>query len=224
MKRRRFAVVGLGSFGFHLARFLYELGHDVLAVDRDEETLRAIEPHCSEARRADASDKDELEATGIVGADVAVVGLGPRIDASILATLFLKELGTKTILAKAVSLDHGRILARVGASEVIHPERDVAVQLAQSLADPDVLERIPFLEGYALVKIRAPRALWGQTLAGSGLRRTHGLSVALIQRHEGLERKEMPARPEETIREGDVLVVLAKPEDVDAFREANPAE
>lgn len=224
MKRRRFAVIGLGSFGFHLARSLYELGHDVLAVDSDEETLKAIEPHCSEARRADASDKEELEATGIGGADVAIVGLGPRIDASILATLFLRELGTKTIMAKATSLDHGRILARVGANEVVHPERDVAVQLAQRLADPDILEKIPFLEGYALVKIRAPRSLWGQTLAGSGLRRTHGLSVALIQRYEGLEKQEIPARPEEKIQEGDVLVVLAKPEDVDDFRDANPAE
>lgn len=219
MHRRRFAVIGLGSFGFHLARFLYELGHDVLAVDRDEEALKAIEPHCSEARRANAADKEDLQATGIASADVAIVGLGPRIDASILATLFLKELGTRTILAKAVSLEHARILARVGASEVIHPERDVAVQLAQRLADPDILEKIPFLEGYALVRIRAPRLLWGQTLAQSDLRRTHRLSVALIQRYEGLEKVEIPARPEEAIQEGDVLVVLAKPEDVNTFRE-----
>ena len=218
MERRRFVVIGLGSFGHHLARSLYEMGHDVLAVDHHRAAVDAVQTHCSRAALADAADRDELEAVGVAGADVGVVGLGTRIDASILATLFLKELGVREIVAKAISHDHGRILSRIGATELIYPERDVALRLAQNLAEPDVLEHIPFLEGYALVEIRAPRALWGQTLAESHLRREHRLSVALIKRRVGEVESAVPARGDERLQDGDVLVVLARPEDVEAFR------
>jgi len=222
LQRRRFVVIGLGSFGYHLARALYEMGHDVLAVDHERAAVDAIQTRCSRAALADAADKDELEAAGVAGADVGVVGLGSRIDASILATLFLKELGVKEIVAKAVSHDHGRILNRIGATEVIYPERDVALRLAQNLAEPDVLEHIPFLEGYVLVEIRAPHTLWGQTLADSRLRKDHQLSVALIKRRVQGSETAVPARGDETIRDGDVLVVLARPEDVEAFRKLHP--
>lgn len=221
MERRRFAVIGLGSFGFHLAQTLYELGQEVLAVDHDRAVLEAIEPHCSRTALADAADKEGLEDAGVGSADVAVVGLGPRMDASILATLFLKELGVREIVAKALSHDHGRILARIGATEVIHPEREVALGLAQRLADPDVLENLPFLEGYVLMELRAPRALWGTTLASSRLRQGHRLSVALIKRRDRDREISVAARGDEELREGDVLVLLGRSEDLDAFRRAH---
>ena len=222
MERRRFVVIGLGSFGFHLTRCLYERGHDVLAIDRSARSVEAVEPYCSRARVADASDRDALEEAGAGNAEVGVVSLGTRIDSSILATLFLRELGVKEIVAKAVSHDHARILERIGATEVIHPERDVAIQIAQRLAEPDVLERIPFLEGYVLVEIRAPRSLWGKTLAESQLRRVHRLSVVQIRRWKGGEELALPAEPDREILEGDVLVVLARSDDVEAFRRAHP--
>jgi trk system potassium uptake protein len=218
METRRFAVVGLGSFGYHLARALYERGQDVLAVDHDQAAVEAIEPHCSRARVADAGDREALRDAGAGEADVAVVGLGTRIDASILATLFLKELGVKEIVAKAISHDHARILQRIGATEVIHPEREMAARLAQHIAEPDVLERFPFLEGYALMEIRAPRSLWGVRLSDSRLRREHRLSVVLLKREENGREIALPARGDAEIREGDALVVLAREEDVEAFR------
>ena len=222
MDRRRFAVIGLGSFGFHLARSLYERGHDVLAIDRNGRAVEAIEPYCSRARVADASDKEQLEAAGVANAEVAVVSLGTRIDSSILATLFLRELGVKEIVAKAVSLVHARVLERIGVTEVIHPERDVAVQIAQRMAEPEILDRIPFLEGYVLVELRAPRALWDRTLAETQLRRQHGLSVVQIRRWEGGTERALPAQPDQKIRQGDVLVALARPDDVEAFHRAHP--
>ena len=222
MKPRRFAVVGLGSFGHHLARTLYEAGHDVLAMDQDPAAVEAIRPHCSRALVADAVDKEDLEAAGVAAADVAIVGLGTRMDASILATLFLKEMGVKEIIAKALSHDHARVLDRIGATEVVHPERDVAVQIAQRLADPDVLEKVPFLEGYAFMEIRAPRSLWNKTLAASELRQTHQMTVVLIRRRKARAEVTVPARADERILEGDTLVVLARPEDVEAFRKTYP--
>ncbi|WP_025321994.1 potassium channel family protein [Deferrisoma camini] len=222
MERRRFAVIGLGSFGFHLARYLYEMGHDVLAVDRNARAVDAVEPFCSRARVADASDKEDLEAAGVHNAEVAVVSLGTRIDSSILATLYLREFGVGEILVKAVSHDHARILERIGATEVIQPERDMAVQVAQRLAEPDVLDRLPFLEGYVLVEIRAPKGLWGRTLAESHLRRRWGLSVVQVRRWEAGKEQALFASPDLELRQGDVLVVLAKPEDVERFRKDHP--
>ncbi|GAB4276419.1 MAG: TrkA family potassium uptake protein [Deferrisomatales bacterium] len=222
MERRRFAVIGLGKFGHHLARYLYDLGQDVLAIDRDPEAVEAIRPYCSRAQVADAADKEELAAAGLDTAEVGVVGLGTQMDVSILATLFLKEMGVKEITAKAVSLDHARILERIGATEVIHPERDVAIQLARHLAEPDILEHLPFLEGYALVELRVPRALWGKTLAQTRLRQQHRLSAVLIRRTEGDTELSIPAGPDEPLRAGDTLLVLAKKEDVDRFRAAHP--
>lgn len=222
MERRRFVVVGLGAFGSHVARYLYEMGHDVLAVDHDRAAVEEIEPFCSRAAVADAADRDELEAAGVGGADVGIVGLGTRMDSSILATLFLKELGVKELLVKAISHDHGRILSRIGATEVIHPERDVALRLAENLAEPNLLERLPFLEGYALVEIRAPRAFWGRTLAETGVRRKHRLSVVLVKRRKGAAEETLLASGARELLEGDRLVVLAEDVDVDAFRKAYP--
>ncbi len=221
MERRRFVVIGLGSFGHHLSRSLYERGHDVLAVDRRARAVEEIQPYCSRAQVADAADRDELEAAGANNAEVGVVCLGSKIDVSILATMFLKELGLREIVAKAVSRDHARILQRVGATEVVHPERDTAVALARRLAEPDVLEEIPFLEGYALVEIRAPRALWGKTLAETHLRRAHRLSVVMLRREEG-RGGAVAAQPDQRIEPGDVLVVLARMDDVAAFRKNHP--
>ncbi|GAB6062914.1 potassium channel family protein [Deferrisoma palaeochoriense] len=222
MERRRFAVIGLGNFGSYLARYLYEMGHDVLAVDRNGKAVEAVEPYCSAARVADASDKEDLQAAGVHNAEVAVVALGTRIDSSILATLFLREFGVKEILVKAISHDHARILSRIGATEVIQPERDMAVQVAQRLAEPDVLDRLPFLEGYVLVELRAPKALWGRSLSDAHLRRKWGLSVVQVRRWEGGKEQAIFAGPDTELRQGDVLVALAKPEDVERFRRENP--
>ncbi len=222
VQRRQFAVIGLGRFGYHLVRSLYEMGHDVLAVDDQEETVRQIEPFCSQAVVADANDEAQLRDAGAVEAQVGIVAIGTRIDASILATLYLKEAGVKEIVAKAGSAAHARILHRIGASDVVHPERDSALLTAQRLAEPTVLERLPFLEGYAITEVGAPRALWGKTLGESQLRRAHRLSVVLVKRRVAGAEVTVAAGPDERLREGDVLTVLACPDDFAAFREAFP--
>lgn len=218
MQRRRFAVIGMGSFGFHLTRSLFEKGHDVLAVDSDPERLEAVRPFCSHTCLADVSASDEMEKAGVSAADVGVVAIGSAMDASILATLFLKEQGVREIVAKADTAEHARILTRIGASEVVHPERDMAERLAERLVAPDVLERLPFLEDHALVELRVPSALWGRTLAESGLRSEHGLAVVLVKRPDQGAQAAAPPRGDQVLRQGDVLVVLARVEDVEAFR------
>lgn len=222
VQRRRFAVIGLGRFGYHLVRSLYGLGHDVLAVDDREETVEQIAPSCSQAIRADATDPAQLRDAGVEEAHVGIVAMGTRLDASILATLYLKEAGVREIVAKASSAPHARILERIGAGDVVRPERDSALLTAQRLAEPAVLERLPFLEGYAFTELPAPPALWGRSLGQSHLRREHQLSVVLVERRVGGEVVTLPASPDEVLREGDQLTVLARPADVAAFRREHP--
>lgn len=222
MERRRFAIIGMGSFGFHLARSLFEKGHDVLAVDSDPERLETVRPFCSHTCLADAAAGEEMEKAGVGAADVGVVAVGSALDASILATLFLKEQGVKEIVAKAVTAEHARILSRIGATEVVHPERDMAQRLAERLVAPDVLERMPFLEDHALVEFPAPSTLWGRTLSQTGLRSEHRLAVVLVKRREQGAQAVAPPRGDQVINQGDVLVVLARVEDVKTFRRANP--
>ncbi|MBI5441668.1 MAG: TrkA family potassium uptake protein [Deltaproteobacteria bacterium] len=221
-QRRQFAVIGLGRFGYYMVRSLSDMGHDVLALDDRKDNVEQIAPFCSQALVADATDQSEIEDTGAFEAQVGIVAIGDRIDASILATLYLKEAGVREIIAKAGSPAHARILARIGASDVVHPERDAALLTAQRLAAPTVLERLPFLEGYAISETPAPRALWGVSLSRTHLRSAHNVSVILIKRRVAGEDLTLPARPDEVFREGDKLLVLVRPNDLEAFRKAYP--
>jgi len=222
VRRRQFAVIGIGRFGYHLVRSLYEMGHDVLAVDGQEEAVQQISPFCSQAVVADASDERQLWNVGAAEAQVGVVAIGTRLDVSILATLHLREASVREIVAKAGSPAHARILHRLGAGDVIRPERDSALLTARRLAEPTVLERLPFLEGYAISEVCAPRPFWGKTLAETQLRRAYRLSVVLVKRVVAGEERTLAAGPDERLREGDVLTVFTRPDDLAAFRRAYP--
>ena len=217
MARRRIVVIGLGSFGRQLVVSLDRKGQDVLAIDRRRDRVDLVRPHCARAEVADVSSRDELEDAGVSEAEAAVVSLGAAMDASILATMFLRELGVEELIVKANSPEHGRILERVGATEVVFPEREIAVQLAQRFCRPGIVYEIPFLEGHALVELRAPPVLWGRTLADSDLRGRHNLFVVRIMRLVGGQEQWVRAEPQERVREQDLLLVLARLEDVDAY-------
>jgi len=222
VRRRQFAVIGLGRFGHHLVRSLYGMGHDVLAIDDQAETVEQITPYCSQAVVADAEDETALRETGALEAQVGIVAIGTRLDSSILATLYLREAGVKEIVAKAGSAAHARILHRIGASEVVQPERDAALHTAQRLAEPMVLERLPFLEGYTIIELPTPSILAGKTLSEAHLRRTHQLSVLLVKRQVAGVEVQVAAGPDERLQQADVLTVLAKPEQIAAFRREFP--
>lgn len=222
VRRRQFAVIGLGRFGQHLVRSLYDMGHDVLAIDETADTVEQIGPYCSQAVVADAEDEAGLRETGALEAQVGIVAIGTRLDSSILATLYLKEAGVKEIVAKAGSAAHSRILKRIGAGEVVQPERDAALHAARRLAEPAVLERLPFLEGYAITELPTPAMLAGKTLSEAHLRRTHHLSVLLVKRQMAGVEVQVAAGPDERLQPADVLTVLAKPEQIAAFRREFP--
>ena len=215
---RRFAVIGLGHFGFNAARKLYEDGHDVIAIDISKNRVQEMKESSSQAIVADVSDRETLEAIGINDVDVAVVSLGGKLDASILVTLYLKEMGIREIIVKAITDDHAKVLKMVGASDVVFPEKDMAIRLAERLSSPTVLDQVEFMEGYSVVEIEAPKSFHGADLISVDIRNKFGLSVVLIKKKgEGGEVLVAP-KATDKIEEGDVLVLLGEDENIEKFK------
>jgi trk system potassium uptake protein TrkA len=210
-----FVVIGLGRFGSNVARALYERGEEVLAVDRDPERVQEIRPFSSQAIVADTRDRDVLAQAGVTDADAAIVSVGQEMEASILATLYLRELGVKRIVAKALTLDHAKVLRRLGAGEVVFPERDMAHRLAERLATPNVFERFAISDGVSAVELSAPEVIVGQTLREADLRARFGVTAVAIRKKGG----QVIAAPDgsERVEAGDVLVVIGSDAQVGAF-------
>lgn len=210
-----FGVIGLGRFGSNVARALYERGEEVLAIDRDPERVHEIGAFASQALVADCRDREALASTGLAETDAAVVSIGQNMEASILATLYVRELGVKRIVAKALTLDHAKVLKRLGATEVVFPERDMAYRLAERLATPNVFERFAVSEGFSAVELSVPAPLVGLTLREAELRSRYGVTVVAI-RKQG-ERVIVVPDGSERVEPGDVLVVIGPDEQVRAF-------
>jgi trk system potassium uptake protein TrkA len=219
-KRDRFLVVGLGTFGSHVALTLYELGKEVIAIDRDSEVVESAAEYCTQAIVADATDRDTLELLGITDADAAIVSLGERMDVITLAALHLKEMGIPWIAVKSLSEEHGRILKAIGVQDVIYPEKDRAIRLANRLARTDVLDFLPVLPGYSIIELKAPEVFVGKSLRELALRNT--LRVQLVAIHsksgEGQVMNIIP-RADDVIQEGDLLILIGENSDLDRIRE-----
>lgn len=179
---KQFAIIGLGTFGYYLATRLYEKGHDILAMDKDPTLVQKIKDSVSQAVVADAADPRTVESLFIKEMDAAVVCIGTDISASILVTLNLKDIGIQKIYAKAITDSHGRILRKVGADEILFPERDLAVSLAEKLHNPSVLDYLPFLEGYSIIELASPDDFVGKDLKALDLINRYGVQVLAINK------------------------------------------
>lgn len=214
MKKKKFCVIGLGNFGYHVASTLYEDGHEVIAIDTDKDKVQAVKDRCSYVILGDAANKEFLEAQGIREMDAVVVSTGERSHLSTLITLYLKELKVPRIFVKAISEDHGRILERVGATDVIYPEKEMARKIAHSLSSPNVLEFIPLAEEYSISETVPPRHFIGKTLVGLELRKKFFVTVIAIK--DVLTDQFIVAPPPtHVIKDSDVLVLIGKTDDVD---------
>jgi trk system potassium uptake protein TrkA len=215
VKRKQFGVIGLGRFGSAMAMTLTELGHDVIGVDGDEARVQQLADVITHALQIDATDEKALRAAGIQDVDVAVVSIGENIESSLLVVMQLRELGIKTIVAKAVTPLHGRILEKLGVSRVIFPEREMAIRIAHSLVMPNVIDYIELSRDFSIVEVPAPGAFVGQTLKQLELRPRLGLTLIAIKRQSvdgtGVVTNIAPAA-DETIRDGDVLALLGSNE------------
>jgi trk system potassium uptake protein TrkA len=218
MKTKRFAVLGLGKFGFHVAKTLFEEGHEVVAIDQDRKIIREIDPHCTEAIVMDATDKESLQSLGLDEMASVIVSVGEKISNSILICLHLHEIGVKKILAKAMDDDHEKILKKVGATEVIRPEMAMAIRVAKGLSTPNILDFIPLAEDYNLLQVEPPRAFIGKTLRNLDLRARYHINIIAIK--EFIPENFILAPPADfTIKDSDLLIILGKSEDIRRIKE-----
>ena len=210
---KRFAVIGLGNFGFHASKALYEDGNEIVAIDSDKGRVHAIDPYSTEAIVLDATDKEALKALGLENMDGVIVSTGTKISTSILICLHLQEMGVKKILAKALDEDHGKILRRVGATEIIHPERDMAIRVSRGLSRPNVLDFVPLGEDYDLVQVGPPREFIGKNLKDLNLRAKYKVHIIAIK--ELVPENFVLVPPANfVIKDSDVLIMLGKTEDI----------
>ncbi|NLW16845.1 MAG: TrkA family potassium uptake protein [Firmicutes bacterium] len=214
--KKQFAVIGLGRFGSSVAKTLYSMGCQVLAIDQDEERVRAIVRAATRAVAADATDEQVLRSIGIRNFDVVIVGIGGNIQASIMITLMLKELGVKHVVAKAQSDLHGKVLYRVGADRVVFPERDMGFRVARNLFSSNILEYIELSQDAGVVEIVAPENTIGKDLKQLDLRNRYNINVIAIKHGETIN---ITPRADDRIHEGDVLVVIGLKEDLQRFEQ-----
>lgn len=207
----RFTVIGLGKFGSEVARTLFAKGHEVVGIDASQDRVQDARDFCTEAIVADCTDQDTLRALGTDISDAVVVSLGERMDASILVTMYLRDLGLENILAKAVSVDHGKILSLVGASEIVHPERDTAIRVATTLGTRSILEYLPLGPGFSLVELKTPKAFVDQTLASLQIRSRYRALVVAVKNGQRLD---LAPGADYRVTASDILVVIGKDEDL----------
>ena len=214
-REQQFLVIGLGRFGGALAETLVELGHEVLGVDLSEKPVQRYADELTHVVQCDTTDPEAMAQIGAAEFGTAIVAIGSDVEASILTTSVLADLGVSRIVAKAITAAHGKILERVGAHRVIFPERDMGIRVGHSMTGR-ALDYFQLDPGFALVEATAPREIVGKTLAGAEVRRRYGITVVCIKPAGGTFTY---ATPDTVVQEDDVLVVAGETARAEAFAE-----
>jgi len=215
---KRFAVIGVGSFGFYVAKALYENKNEVIAIDRSKERVQAVEPFCTSAIVQDVTDMEALKGLGLGEVDAVIVSTGANIKPSILICFHLRRLGITRIIAKAEDDDHGEILKLLGASEIIRPGVDMAKRLALQLTSPNILEFLPLEEDYTIAQVAPPSPFIGRSLRELDLRQRYGVNIIAIKELVP-ERFVMVPTADFVVKDSDLLIMVGKEADLKKIKE-----
>jgi trk system potassium uptake protein TrkA len=210
--KRQVAVLGLGRFGQAVARELTRLGHEVLAVDSSERVIQDVVEDVTHAAQADITDEDALRELGLGTFDAAIVAVSGDLEVSILATVLLRRLGVRRVVAKAATALHGSILEQVGATRVVYPERETGVRVAHSFAAPGVRDYLDVAPGYGIARVAVAEGLAGKSLDELDLRRAFGVTAVALHRVGAVT---LNPPPSEVLRSGDDLIVAGRDEDLE---------
>lgn len=214
MEKKQFIVVGLGRFGTTVAETLTQLGHDVLAIDKDEQLIQDISDKVTHAVQIDATDEYALRTLGVRNFDVAIVTIGSNIQSSIMVTLLLREAGVKYIICKGQSELHKKVLEKIGADRVILPEKDMGIRVAHNLVSSNLLDFIELSPDYSVMEIQAPAAWVGKSLKDLHVRATYGINIMAIK--EGDEINIAPGA-DDIIKEESVIVCIGSNETLETL-------
>ncbi|MEW9501466.1 potassium channel family protein [Jeotgalibacillus marinus] len=212
--KKEFVVVGLGRFGGSIVRELIEQGMEVMAIDKFEDKIDEFANIATHAVMADSTDESVLRSLGIRNFDHVIVAIGDDIQASILTTLMLKEIGVKKITVKAQNDYHEKVLRRIGADKVVHPERDMGKRIAHNIVSNNVLDYLELSDEHSIVEIVANDLLIGNTIIGLDIRAQYGINIVAIKRQDDII---VSPQATDEIQEGDVLIVIGADTDINRF-------
>jgi trk system potassium uptake protein len=204
-KRNDFVVFGLGKFGRSVAQTLAEAGRDVLAIDISEEVIQDIADVVTHAVQADVTDADALNALGVRNFDVAVIAISNNLQASIMSTILVKELGVPYIIAKASNDIHKRVLEKVGADKVIFPEREIGVRIANNLIAENFVDYIELSDEHSIVEIEILNEWCNRSLKDLNVRANYGINIIAIKRNDDII---ITPTPDTLLLADDILVVI----------------
>ncbi|MCC5910512.1 MAG: TrkA family potassium uptake protein [Clostridiaceae bacterium] len=208
---KQYVVIGCGRFGSSIAENLYRLGHDVLAIDKNEETVQNISDKVTHAVQSDSTDEHALRSLGIRNFDVAVVTIGSDIQSSIMATLIVKDLGVKYVVAKAQNDMHAKVLYKIGADRVVFPERDMGVRVAHNLVASNILDYIELAPDYSIMEITALDEWDGKTILDLNIRSKYGVNIMAIKHGNHIN---VSPLADDLVAKGDILVVIGHNKDL----------
>ena len=206
---KSFAVIGIGRFGASVAQTLCTLGHEVLAIDRDETRIAAIADLVTHAVVADTTDERALKRIGVRNFDCIIISVGDDIRTSILTTVLVKEQGAQYVIAKASDRLHARLLEKTGADKVVLPEHEAGVRLARSRVSGSIIDYLDLSDEYSINETLIPTPWIGKTLVELNVRNRFGVSVIAIRRGEDIL---VTLDPKAPLHAGDVLVMIGSNE------------
>ncbi|HEX2140676.1 MAG TPA: TrkA family potassium uptake protein [Candidatus Limnocylindria bacterium] len=215
MARQQVLVIGLGRFGSAVARELERLGHEVLAVDANEQAVNEIAPDVTHALQLDASDEDALRSAGADQFQTGIVAISSAVEPSIFATMVLKRLGVRNVIAKAGSPLHADILSRIGADRVVLPEHETGIRLAHSFNVPNVIDYLDVGPSFGIEKVRPPESFIGRSIGELDLKTRMGVTPIALRRGQSVIVN--PAR-EERIAKGDELILIGRDDQLGDLR------
>lgn len=227
---KKIVVIGLGSFGVNLIRSLSKKKIELIAVDIKKERVNEIKDLVTQPVTMNATNRDNLNSLGLKDVDCVVVSCGPDLEASILIVHLLSEIGVARIIAKALTEDHERILTLIGANEVLFPERDVAIKLANQLVSPNLMDYIPLESGFVIEELAPPDIFIGKTLEQIAIRTKFNINVIGIKQiipdrttveNGSVSDSGLTLNPggDFLIKESDILIVLGTIKDIEKLHD-----
>ena len=202
---KSFAVIGIGRFGFSVAKTLCQLGHQVLAVDVNEDHIKMAASYVTHSVQADTTDERALSQLGIRNFDYVIISMGDDIRASILTTVICKEQGAKYIIAKASDDLHAKLLYKTGADKVVQPETEAGIRLAKSLVSENIIDYLELSDEYSVHEIRVPKNWVGKTLADLDIRAKYDVIVIAVRRDADIK---VSLDPNDLLLAGDVIIMI----------------
>lgn len=212
---KQYTVLGLGRFGTSVAETLFQLGHEVVVVDINEDNIERLEESSTHGIIGDSTQKDVLQAAGVKEVDTVVIAI-TDFETSIMTSILCQELGAKNIIAKAKNDRHAKILEKIGVDNVIIPEKDMGRKLAHNLSSKNVVDTITLSSNYEIIEIKAPRKWYGSTIAQQDVRKNYGFSILGINRNGDFMGNPSPSTD---IKMGDTFIILGSTEQLAKLEE-----